>query len=289
MRLCAFTDEISLDFESALRACADNGIREIQIRRVDGVNVVELPDDEIDRLVRLTSDYDVRVAGIGSPFGKPPVEAFAAGLDEPSRRLHLAVFDRALDLAERFDAPLIRVFAVGAPSRDIADFETRIGTSVKWLREPAEHAGKAGRFLAIENEYTTLTGTCRQVRRAIDLLGHPNVRVAWDVASGWWDGESIEQGYAQVRGLIADVHVRDVAPDSVDPGKHGAIVRFGEGAIDWPDVLRRLAADDFGGTLTLETHLYSQDAERWTKLPIATMHAAAEVRKLLVKASGAAA
>ena len=88
MRLCAFTDEISLDFATALRRCAENGIEEIQVRRVDGPNVVELPDEAIDRLVRLIRDYAVRVAGIGSPFGKPPAEAFAAGLDEVARRQH---------------------------------------------------------------------------------------------------------------------------------------------------------------------------------------------------------
>jgi sugar phosphate isomerase/epimerase len=284
LRLCAFTDEISLDFEAALRTCAENGVREIQIRRVDGSNVVELPEEAIDRLVRLTRDYGVRVAGIGSPFGKPPAEVFAAGLDDAAGRQHRRVFDRALALAKRFDAPMIRVFAVGAPSHDPDDFEARIGTSVAWLREPAELAAKAGRFLTIENEYTTLAGTCRQVRRAIDLLGHPNIRIAWDVASSWWDGESIADGYAHAQGLIADVHVRDVAPDPTDPSKHGPIVRFGEGAIDWAGIVGRLVADGYDGTLTLETHLYSQDPDRWTKLPAASMHAAAELRELIAGA-----
>jgi sugar phosphate isomerase/epimerase len=235
--------------------------------------------------VRLTRDYGVRVAGIGSPFGKPPVEAFTAGLDEANRRQHLRVFERALALAERFDAPMIRVFAVGHPSSTAADFQARIGTSVAWLSEPAERAQKAGRFLAIENEYTTLAGTCGQARRALDLLGHPAVRIAWDVASSWWDRESIADGYAQARGLIADVHIRDVAPDPDDPSKHGPVVRFGEGAIDWADVVCRLAADHYDGTLTLETHLYAHDPERWTKLPAASMHAAAELRKLVAGAA----
>lgn len=288
MRLCAFTDEISLDVEQALRVCAENGIGAIQVRRVDGLNAVELPDDAIDRLVRLVRDFGVPVAGIGSPYGKPPAEAFAAGLDDASRREHAVVFDRALWLAEQFDAPMIRVFAVGTPARDAADFEVRVGTSVDWLRRPAELAAAAGRYLAIENEYTTLAGTCQQVRRAIDLLGRSDVRIAWDVSSSWWDGESIADAYAQARGLIADVHVRDAAPDPADPAKHGPIVRFGEGAIDWADVVRRLSADGYAGTFTLETHLYSQDPERWTKLPAATVHAAAGLRKLVAGAGVAA-
>jgi len=284
MRLCAFTDEISLDFDQALRVCAENGIGEIQVRRVDGPSAVDLPDDAIDRLVRLVRDYGVRVAAIGSPYGKPPPEAFAAGLDEAARREHAAVFDRALWLAQRFDAPMIRVFVVGTPARGAADFEARVATGVDWLRRPAELAAASGRYLAIENEYTTLAGTCRQVRRAIDLLSRSDVRIAWDVSSSWWDGESIADGYAAASGLIADVHVRDAAPDPANPAKHGPIVRFGEGAIDWTEVVDRLTADGYDGTLTLETHLHSQDPERWTKLPAATAHAAAELRKLVARA-----
>jgi sugar phosphate isomerase/epimerase len=281
MRLCAFTDEISLDVEQALRVCAENGIEEVQVRRVDGPNVVELPDGAIERLARLVRDYGVRVAGIGSPFGKPSPEAFASGLDEDARQRHARVFDRALWLAERLDAPMIRVFAVGTPARVDADFEARVGASVAWLRDPAERAARAGRFLAIENEYTTLAGTCARVRRVVDLLGRPEVRIAWDVSSSWWDGEPVDQAYARARGLVADVHVRDAAPDAADPTKHGPIVRFGEGAIDWAEVIGRLAADGYDGTLTLETHLYAHDPDRWTKLPAASMHAAAELRKLM--------
>src|SRR5262249_42433951 len=109
MRLCAFTDELSLDAATALRLCAGSRIAEIQLGRVDGPNVVELPDEAVDRLVRLVREFPVRVAGIGSPFGKPPPAAFAAGLDEAARVEHRRVFERALWLAERFGAPTIRV------------------------------------------------------------------------------------------------------------------------------------------------------------------------------------
>ena len=96
----------------------------------------------------------------------------------------------------------------------------------------------------------------------------------------------IDEAYAQARGPIVDVQVRDAAPDPANRAKHGPIVRFGEGAIDWASMLGRLVADRYGGTLTLETHLYSQDPDRWTKLPAASMHAAAELRKLMAGAGG---
>jgi sugar phosphate isomerase/epimerase len=280
MRACAFTDEISLDFPEAIRDCAENGLGEVQVRRVaPGVNVVELDDHDLGRLVRVVREHGIRVAGIGSPFGKP---AFGnRPPDEAADHSHLPVFERALRVAEAFGAPLVRVFAVGAPATDEADFRARLPTALRWLREPVERAERAGIVLGLENEYTTLAGTCWQAREVVDAVGSAALRVCWDVASGWYIGEPIFEGYARVRGLVNDVHVRDAERDSRDPARHGPVVRLGDGHVDYAGVIRRLRADGYAGSLTLETHLYDGDPDQWPKLRAATIHGMRELRRLL--------
>ena len=49
MRLCTFSDEISLDFERVISLCAAGDIRAVEIRKAwDQANPVTLTDDELD-------------------------------------------------------------------------------------------------------------------------------------------------------------------------------------------------------------------------------------------------
>ncbi|HZS86924.1 MAG TPA: hypothetical protein VFE42_05510 [Chloroflexota bacterium] len=87
MRPAVFTDEIDLDATAAIRVCAEEGVRAVQLRQVGrrGRNVVALPDDEIRALLAELRHNGVRVAGIGSPFGKCDL------FDDAAYRQHLAL------------------------------------------------------------------------------------------------------------------------------------------------------------------------------------------------------
>jgi sugar phosphate isomerase/epimerase len=286
MYVCAFTDEVLPDFQGAVRACVENGVTDVQVRNVRGTNLVHLPDDDAVRLAGIARRYGVRVAGIGSPFGK-------CELSEEAWAAHAPLFERVLRLADLFDARLVRVFAFFARERRRAD-----GTPVtladvlpevaERLAGPVTRAAQQGLTLGLENEYTTLAGNCAETRSVLDAVGSPNLKVCWDVASGWYTGEPVlPYGYEQVRHQICDVHVRDAIVDPEKPGHHGAVTRLGDGAIDWPEVVRRLRADGYNGPLSLETHLYVGDPERETKLKAATIHGMRVLQGLLEPSSAA--
>jgi sugar phosphate isomerase/epimerase len=281
VQLATFTDEISRDFEEAARVCAANDLRDVQIRWVwGGRNVVELDDDEIGRIRAIVDRHGLRVVGIGSPFGK-------CALTDAAYRDHLRHFERAIHLADLFGTRLIRVFAFlgddpSVTTTDAIDVSPLLPRIADYLRGPAERAEREGLTLGLENEYSTLIGSCRQTRQVIDAVGSPALRVCWDVASGWYAEEPIlPPGYDQIRGLVCDVHVRDAAPDPADPTRHGEPCRMGEGVIAWPEVIRHLREDGYTGHFTLETHLYTGDPDRWAKLSAATVHAGNVMRRLL--------
>ena len=280
MYVCAFTDEVLPDFEGAVRACAENGVTDVQVRNVRGTNIVHLPDDEAARIAGVARRYGVRVAGIGSPFGKCELsdEAWAA---------HAPLFERVLRLADLFDTRMVRIFAFFARERRRADgapvtLAEVLPEVAARLSGPVTRAAQHGLTLGLENEYTTLAGSCAEARDVLDAVGSPNLQICWDVASGWYTGEPVlPDGHERVRGLICDVHVRDASDDPQRPGQHGAITRLGDGAIDWPEVVRRLRTDGYRGPLSLETHLYSGDPERETRLKAATIHGVRVLQRLL--------
>lgn len=288
MYVCAFTDKVLPDFEGALRTCVENGVRHVQVRNVHGTNVVHLAEDEAVRLAGVARRYGVRVTGIGSPFGK-------CELNDRAYEAHVPVFERALQLAELFDTRLVRVFAFYARERRRPDGAALTLPDVlpevaERLAEPLARAEREGLTLGLENEYTTLAGSGAEARSVVDAVGSPALKICWDVASGWYTGEPIlPDGYAQVRGHVCDVHVRDARGAGGDPQRHGEVTRLGDGAIDWPAIVGRLRADGYTGPLTPETHLFSGDADRVPKLEAATIHGAQVLRRLLEPATGAAA
>jgi sugar phosphate isomerase/epimerase len=278
MRPAVFTDEIDLDAVAAIRVCAAEGVRAVQLRRIgqQGHNVVALPDDEIRALLAALRDNDVRAVGIGSPFGKCDL------FDDAAYERHLALLARAIELAHLFDAPLIRVFAFNPPPQASLPFAAALDRIAERLAGPADLARREGVTLALENEYTTLVGSCREVRQVVEAVGSQHLRVCWDVASGWYTGESIlPDGYEQVRGVLCDVHVRDATADPADPTRHGTVCRLGEGAIDWPGVIERLSTDGYDSYITVETHLHWDEPPGGPRRREATVHGLRLLRQLL--------
>lgn len=277
---CAFTDEIALDFEEAVAACVANGVRQVQVRNVGGKNVVYLPEAEVAHIAAVARTYGVRIAGIGSPFGK-------CALDRDAWAAHAPLFERLVRLADLFDTRLVRVFACYAGERRgpdgaslaLADVLPEVADR---LAGPVARAEREGLILGLENEYTTLAGSCRETRSVIDAVGSQALRFCWDVASGWYTGEPVlPDGYEAVRGQVCDVHVRDARSAPDDPRRHGELCLLGDGAVDWEGVIRQLRADEYEGCLTLETHLYLGDPDRWPKLRAATIYAMQRLLHLL--------
>src|SRR6476469_9814210 len=101
--LSAFADEISPDPKEQLDVLLASGVRHIEFRSILKTNVLALSDHQIGEFQSLMNKHRMKLSAIGSPIGKIRIdESF-----EP----HLLKFDRAVELAKRFDTPNIRVFS----------------------------------------------------------------------------------------------------------------------------------------------------------------------------------
>ncbi|MBI3971925.1 MAG: sugar phosphate isomerase/epimerase [Chloroflexi bacterium] len=275
----AINNEISYDFDDAVRVTADLGVRWIDIARVGEPWVTGLSDGEIATLRQTVRAAGLRVGSIDGPAGRHTLLGPAAKQEE-DRDLR-----RSLELARTFEAPYVRIFSpeVSEPIKSLprVDLEARLSEIVDVLRPWAEEAAAAGVTLTVETEGVTYTGTCAEMRRVIDAVGHPSLAMLWDVTNSWRLEGAHPAGYNHVRGLVRRLHLKGarLAPDN--PDRVLETVPLADGNLPYRQLLSDLLADGFSGCAAVQTHLYSRDPDKWTKLRAATIAGLRHLQALL--------
>src|ERR1700677_4587783 len=97
IRLSAFADEISQNPLEQVDVLSAHGIKHIEFRAIYGTNVLDLSADQHAEFRDLLRARGFGLSAIGSPIGKIRV-------NEPFEE-HLIRFDRAMHLAEFYEAP----------------------------------------------------------------------------------------------------------------------------------------------------------------------------------------
>jgi len=255
--IAAITDEFSQDIEVAVRSMAEIGMTGAELRMVFGKNVIDLTDAELDRACEIAARQGLEIVSIASPLLKcvlpdaPEVDArfqqdvFAAThtfKDQPR------LTDRALVIAERTGARIVRVFSYWRAVRPEACFE-RVARALEQL---AGQFVRHGRTVGLENEHACNIATGGETARLLEAVAHPNLKVVWDPANAYVSGETpYPDGYRRLPvGRIAHVHAKDCHVE----GHRPVWCALGEGGIDWSGQIQALAEDGYRGWLSLETH-----------------------------------
>ncbi len=245
--VCFFADEVSReDFDEAIKLGVDAGATTVEIRGgVWGKHVTEIDDNDVKRAQDVLAKYNVRVASIGSPFGKCPID------NQQEYERHLRHFDRMVELADAFETQIIRGFAFWNPNRrlkessrpDISDYIELIAEKLAPVVPIAESADV---ILAFENEDATLAGTCEETRTVINALGNsPALAACWDVNNGIHCGElPIPDGYSHIKGLVKHIHVKPNRDKNLDPIR--------DTDLQYDQLLGILLEDGFTGAASIE-------------------------------------
>ena len=239
--LTGFADEIDSDLETQLSVLESLDIEHIEIRSVGAQNVLDLDDDEIESVKAELDSRGFTVSSIGSPIGKVDVtDPF-----EP----HLERFERAMDVAERFETKYIRLFSYYIPEgEDPADYRDEV---LRRMRRKAELVEERGLVLLNENEkdlYGDTPGRMRDIHLAVDS---PNLRMVFDPANYLELGiQPYPDALLQVVEFVEYLHIKDAKL-----GVRGEMRPAGEGDGRIPETLEALAARGFEGYLSLEPHL----------------------------------
>src|SRR5690606_20606824 len=111
--LSAFADEIDPDLKVQMDVLEEHGIEYIEMRGVNGKNVVEHTLDEIKEIKQQLDERGFKISAVGSPIGKIKItDDFAP---------HLDLFHHTLEIAKILEAPYIRMFSFFIPKGENPD------------------------------------------------------------------------------------------------------------------------------------------------------------------------
>ena len=241
--LTGFADEISAELDEQLATLAQESISYMDLRSVRNTNVLDLTDEELDRVKSGAAERGMGVSSIGSPIGKLPVT-------EPLGP-HLQRFRRALHAAHVMEARYVRVFSFFIPGgQDPGNYREEVIDRMGILADEAQDSGVT---LVHENEkeiYGDVPSRCLDILASV---GSHALRAAWDAANFVQCGVSYPhtEGYESLRPYIEYVHVKDAISGS------GEVVPAGEGDGQLPETLSALRDSGFDGFFSLEPHLAS--------------------------------
>ncbi len=245
LKLAAFADEISPDLDEQIRVCRDNDVTHFELRGVRGLNVLDFPNDLRLEIRTKLRDHGMGVGSIGSPIGKAKInESWDAHFDR---------FKIAVELADFFEAPFVRIFSYYSPdpSEDVRNYRDEV---LRRMQAKVDHIGASGVALVHENEkdiYGDLGRHCLDLMRAVDS---PKLRCAFDFANFVQCGEHPRDNWPLLKPYTAHIHIKD-ATFGGPAGGIGKVVPAGEGDGDIAAILADAYQSGYRGFLSLEPHL----------------------------------
>jgi sugar phosphate isomerase/epimerase len=240
LKLCAFADEISADLDEQIQVCRECGIRLIELRGVGGVNVLDFSRQMRSRIKSRLAESGISVACIGSPIGKVKIS-------DPWEA-HLERFRIAVELAEFFEARMIRLFSYYPPASGVDRGPWR-GEVMRRMRAKVEYVGDRNILLVHENEREIYGERLRECVDLMQTIDSPKLRFAFDFANFIQAGDRPRDNWPALRKFVAHIHIKDAR------AADGAVVPAGQGDGDIGPILADAYHNGYRGLLSLEPHL----------------------------------
>ncbi|HEY1684421.1 MAG TPA: sugar phosphate isomerase/epimerase family protein [Tepidisphaeraceae bacterium] len=242
LKLCAFTDEISPNLDEQIAFCKKNAISHFELRGVNNKNVLDFDPALRNEIKTKLADNGLAVAIIGSPIGKVKI-------NEPWST-HFDRFKIAVELAQFFNAPMIRLFSYYP--EDGGDIKEHRDEVLRRFREKLNYIQNIPVTLAHENE-AKIYGEKRD--ECVDLMqsfNSPKLRFAFDFGNFVQCGENPLNNWPALKPYTIHIHIKDALHST------NKMVPAGQGDGHLPEILRDAYASGYRGFLSLEPHLVAQ-------------------------------
>lgn len=240
LKLSAFADEISPDIDEQIRVCRENGVSLIELRGVANKNVMEFDQTMCQEIRAKLKAAGMGLSAIGSPIGKIKVtDPF-----EP----HFEKFKKAVELAEFFEAPFIRIFSFYAPEKEglVLPYRDEV---MRRLKAMADYVEKRNVVLVHENERDIYGEMGKECLDILQTVNSPKLRNTFDFANFVQAGQNPMNCWAKLKPYTVHIHIKDALFDGA------RVVPAGRGDGDMAAILEDAWKSGYRGFLTMEPHL----------------------------------
>lgn len=239
--ISAFADEIGPNLDLQMNTCEAHGVKCIDVRGIDGVNVSKMTLAQVAEYKRRLDDRGFTVPCIGSPIGKIRMdEDFDA---------HIDLLKHCFDVARAFGTRLIRGFSF-YPSQGakIADERDAVMERMQGMVAAAEAADCV--FMH-ENEKAIYGATPAGVKDMFATIAGAHFKGIFDPANYVEEGIApYDDGWTEGLAELTDyLHIKDKIPGEE------ACTPAGTGQGQFPEIFADLARRNWSGYATLEPHL----------------------------------
>jgi L-ribulose-5-phosphate 3-epimerase len=256
-KLGVIMDEITQDFEQALRWANGFGLKWVELRFLWNKYVTDLLNDEVKKATDLLAKHSLKVSVVDSAYFKtllPGTESkFASGKSDPLQSdfsQQNGILERAIARAKDFATDKVRIFAF----LRVADPHTVFDRVAKELDRTAGIAKNAGVRLVLENEFSCNVATGQEGAEMLKAVKSSALGLNWDPGNAYDLGETpYPNGYEALdKKRMWHMHLKDAAP-GVKSGE-SQWMPVGAGKIDYLGQFRALIKNGYEGTMSLETH-----------------------------------
>ena len=264
-KLGIITDELTTQLDQALDFISSYHLQWCELREMFGKNIMNSPQEDLDRARDLLAKHSVQVSEISSPLFKWNCPQMPAKANEKRDTVSAAfteqdadkLLDQSFELARFFGTRMVRIFTywrVEDPAKAYPYVRDR-------MAKAAEVAAKAKIVLNIENEHSCNVGTGKELGRLLKEVNSPSLRGVWDPGNATMLGEvPYPGGYEAVKGLFPHMHIKDSRKNVTTGELEWAPV--GGGIIDFKGQFQALHRDRYQGTMSLETHYRRADGNK---------------------------
>jgi len=237
--LTGFADEIDGMLDRQMEVIKKLGMSYIEMRGVDGKNLVEYPIEKVKEIKSRIANNGIRLSAIGSPLGKIGI------LDDFAP--HMELFKHTVEIAHVMEVVNIRMFSFYIPEGD--QRSTHRSAVIDRLGQFAEYASANKITLLHENE-TGIYG--EKAADCLDLMKEfygTYFKAVFDFANFVQAGQDTMEAYEMLKPYIAYIHIKDAERHN------GRVVPSGYGDGRVKDILKLLNESGYNGFLSLEPHL----------------------------------
>jgi sugar phosphate isomerase/epimerase len=264
MKISLIPNDFSMDLEAVFKLCQEENVHYVELGYMWDKSILDLSESELTKVENLMKQYGLKAASIQTQILKvyPPNSKLSAPGSKNMHRdyeYNLSRIDRALEIATRLNAPYIVSYS----------FFTHLGgiTEENWQRlfnayaTIIEKCKKANKTMVVEVEGDTYVRTIDDYLKLFTHFNSPHLQANFDFAN-LHSAQRIftRADFDRFYQFVPYFHVKDrkLPKFKFLPSK-GAV--FGEGNIEWKQILPWFAEKQFSGFLSIEPHVHG--AERF--------------------------